>query len=383
MRRSVLVCGLVLASFGVVQSASAQHLYEYQEGVETRWASPENPQGEKGLGAQANAGRKGQAWIPIKPGESVTLAEVKESSGTVRRIWVTIYNRTPDMLRGLKIEMFWDGAAKPAVSAPLGDFFGVGLGETAAFESSLFSSPEGRSFNCFVPMPFRKGMKIVVANESSQEEPFFFYDVDYTLGDRHDANMLYFHAHWRRENPTTLQHDFEILPQIKGKGRFLGANLGVIPNTKAYSQTWWGEGEVKVYLDGDLEFPTLAGTGTEDYIGTGWSQGVYSNLYQGSPVADKERSRWCFYRYHVPDPVWFSKDVRVAIQQIGHVRPNVLKNSPATIYKTGPGLAPYDRATKSRIERQDDFSSCAYFYLDRPENGLPPIAPVAERIKGL
>lgn len=366
-----------------IAHASESSLYSYQEGLQTRWASPENPRGEKGRGAQSNGGRKGSAWITLKNGASVTLAEEQGVSGTVRRIWVTFYNRTPAALRGIRLEMFWDGAAAPAVSAPIGDFFGAGLGRMATFEAALFSSPEGRSFNCFVPMPFRKGMKIVAINESGQDEPFFFYDVDYTIGDRHGADMLYFHAHWRRENPTKLQRDFEILPHVQGKGRFLGVNMGVIVTTRTFSRTWWGEGEVKMYLDGDSEFPTLAGTGTEDYIGTGWSQGIYSSLYQGCPIADQERFRYCFYRHHVPDPVFFAREARVTIQQMGHVRANALKHTKGIIYKAGPGLVEYDRATKARIERQDDVSSCAYFYLDRPENGLPPLAPAAERIKGL
>src|SRR6266700_1049673 len=116
-----------------INEASAQSLYTVPTGVETRWASPENPGGEKGNGAQTNAGRKGRPAIPVKAGGQVTLAEVRGSSGTVRRIWATINDRSPAMLRGLKIEMFWDGSSKPAVSAPFGDFFGLGLGQMAPF----------------------------------------------------------------------------------------------------------------------------------------------------------------------------------------------------------------------------------------------------------
>src|SRR5215218_604718 len=192
----------------------AQSLYEMQD-LETRWASPENPTGEKGRAGTAAGGRKGSATIPIKAGASVVLAEAKNASGMVQRIWMTMPDRSPQMLRGLRLEMFWDGAATPAVSAPVGDFFGVGLGQMAQFESALFSNPEGRSLNCFVPMPFRTGMRIVMTNESGRDLPELFYDVDYTLGDRHPSNVLYFHAHWRRENPTTVKRDFEILPRVE------------------------------------------------------------------------------------------------------------------------------------------------------------------------
>jgi len=223
----------------------AQSLYTLPDGVETRWASFENPAGEKGKGGLTNGGRKGRAMMPIKAGEQVTLAEVTGSSGTIRRIWATTSDRSPAVLRGLKIEMFWDGAAKPAVSAPFGDFFGLGLGQMVAFQSALFASPEGKSFNCYIPMPFRTGMKIVVTNESGKDLALFFYDVDYTLGDKHDASVLYFHAHYRSENPTRLQQDFEILPRVVGKGRYVGATLCVQANTKLYRDRWWGEGEVK------------------------------------------------------------------------------------------------------------------------------------------
>jgi len=366
-------------------------LYVVPDGVETRWASAENPKGEKGAGGRENAGRKGRPALSIKDGESLTLAEVSGTSGTVRRIWVTINDRSPAMLRGLRLEAFWDGAETPAVSAPLGDFFGTGLGRMARFESALFGSPEGRSFNCRIPMPFRSGMLMVVTNESGRDLGSFFYDVDYTVGDD-NADALCFHAHWRRENPTTLQEDYEILPRVEGKGRFLGTNIGVIADTGRYFNTWWGEGEVKVYLDGDTDLPTLCGTGTEDYIGTGWGQGRYARMYQGCHVADHDNMQYCFYRYHVPDPVYFHRDARVTIQQIGAWAPGHIArfdHAGEPIYKTGPGREVVDFSRDADaprfglFEREDDCSSCAYFYLDRPENGLPELAPVEERTADL
>ena len=369
-----------------VQPIFAQTLFEMPEGVETRWASGENQTGEKGKGGQANGGRKGSATVPIKAGESRILAQSTGTSGTVRRIWMTFPDRSPQMLRSLRIEMFWDGAAKPAISAPIGDFFGIGLGRRVPFESVFFSDPEGKSFNCVVPMPFRTGMKIVVVNESKDDLGELFYDVDYTLGDKHPANMLYFHAHWRRENPTVIQKDYEILPKLTGKGRFLGTNIGVIVNSKEYFNTWWGEGEVKMYIDGDSQFPTIVGTGAEDYIGTAWGQGKFAHLYQGSPVADEGALRWCFYRYHVVDPVYFYRDIRITMQQIGYLAPHsrepLIYNN-RQLYEAGPGRVPKDLRKDGKFERSDDWSSTAYFYLDKTTNNLPPIDSVEKRTAGL
>lgn len=372
--------------FFVSYSVSAQTLYEMPQGVESRVASGENPTGEKGKGGQANAGRKGAATVPIKAGASRVLAQANGTSGTVRRIWMTFPDRSPQMLRSLKIEMYWDGAAKPAVSAPVGDFFGIGLGQKVQFESVFFSDPEGRSFNCTIPMPFKSGMKIVMTNESKDDLGELFYDVDYTLGDRHPVNTLYFHAFYRRENPTVLQKDYEILPQIVGRGRYLGTNIGVIVNTKEYFNTWWGEGEIKMYLDGDRNLPTIAGTGTEDYIGTAWGQGKFAHLYQGSPVADEKTMRWAFYRYHVVDPIYFYRDARITMQQIGylapHSREDIIKNK-RTLYRAGAGRVPMDLSKDGKFERSDDWSSCVYFYLDKPVSNLPPIDSVEKRIAGL
>jgi len=386
MRTFMFACGLLLSTATV---SAEESLFVVPDDVETRWASPENPRGERGKGAAANGGRKGSAFWPLKAGETRTLAEVKGRSGVVRRIWMTINDRSPRMLRGIRLEMYWDGASAPAVSVPVGDFFGTGLGRVVPFESEFFSSPEGRSFNANVPMPFRSGMRIVLINESGADQPQVFYDVDYTLGDTLPKNALYFHAVFRRESPTRLQQDYEILPRLNGRGRYLGTNVGVIVDGQRYGASWWGEGEVKIYLDGDRDLPTLSGTGTEDYIGTGYGQGAYSHRYQGAPIADHDRQRYAFYRYHVRDPVYFRQDIRVTLQQIGFIWSNDGKpEKPLVppIYKAGPGLEELDLTKLQQanlFERSDDFSSVAYFYLDRPANGLPPIPPVADRIKGL
>jgi hypothetical protein len=366
--------------------SGAQSLYEMQPGVHTRWASPENPTGARGAGARSNGGRKGSPTIAIPAGQSRVLAQETGTSGVVRRLWMTIPDRGPRMMRGLRIDMYWDGAATPAVSAPIGDFFGQGLGRMVTFESVFFSNPEGRSFNATIPMPFRTGMRIVMVNETGVDLPELFYDIDYTVGDRIPANALYFHAHYRRERNTRLQQDYEILPRITGRGRYLGVNIGVITDTATYHNTWWGEGEIKIYLDGDRELPTLAGTGTEDYVGTAWGQGAYSQMYQGSPIADDRAGMWAFYRYHVPDPVWFHRDIRVTMQQIGYLAPHsreAIVREGRPLYRAGPGRVPMDLSRDGKFERSDDWSSCAYFYLDRPGGVLGPIDPVAKRVEGL
>jgi hypothetical protein len=368
---------------------AAEELYIVPAGVETRWASPENPAGERGQGGRANGGRKGAAFFVLQAGESRTLAQVKAGSGVVRRLWMTLNDRSPKMLRGLRLEMYWDGAAQPAVSAPVGDFFGVGLGRIVPFESALFSSPEGRSFNASVPMPFRNGMRIVLTNDTDAPQPQVYYDIDYTLGDKLPAEALYFHAHFRRENPTTSQRDYEILPHVTGRGRYLGANLGVIVDGHRYGATWWGEGEVKIYVDGDRELPTLNGTGTEDYIGTGYGQGAYSHRFQGAPIADHEHQRYAFYRYHVNDPVYFQRDARVTIQQIGFLWSNdgtPEKPVAPPLYAAGAGRKELDLKKLPQVnlfERADDWSSCVYFYLDKPGGVLPQLEPATERLKGL
>jgi len=361
--------------------------------VETRWATAENLTAEKGAAARANAGRKGYPFFPLDAGEQKVIGEVRGHSGMIRWIYATVLDRSPKMLRGMRIDIYWDGASKPAVSAPLGDLFGLGLGMCVPFESAVNGSAEGKSFHLHVPMPFRKGFRAVITNETDQIQKVFAYAIEFTVGDEIPPEACYFHAHWRRENPTTFQRDYEILPRVEGRGRFLGSCCSVIANQADYLNLWWGEGEPKVYLDGDREYPTIAGSGTEDYFGSAWDfGGSYTQLYHGLPVCDMERMRFSMYRYHVPDPVYFHRDCRMTIQQMGswgpQTRPRLLAHG-KPVYKAGPGLVEDDirREDPQRLfglfERRDDWSSCAYFYLDRPENDLPPLPSWKERVAGL
>ena len=358
-------------------------MFQIPSGVRTVWANPENPTGEKGGAAKMKEGRKGApCLLHFMPGETRTLAQA-EGPGIIRHIWITIEKRDkPQTLKGYRLECFWDQSEKPAVSVPLGDFFCFNSAKMSAFESELFSSPEGRSFNCVIPMPFRNGMKITISNDTPTiEEVQLFYQIDYTLGDD-VSDACYFHAFYTREMNTVKRRDYVVLPKVEGTGRFLGASFGVIANP-LMMDSWWGEGEVKCYIDGDDAYPTLAGTGTEDYIGTGWGQGRFANRYQGCLYANEEEKRFSFYRFHVPDPVYFQNDLRVTIQQIGcseHADVVKMLDNGLAIAHTGGESVEYDCPGTIFDRFDDDWCSVAYFYLDRPESNLPPIPPYEERI---
>jgi len=378
-----------------------QEIFRKKSNIETRWASFENPGGTKGAGGQENQGAKGHAFDSVAPGETKVLLDV-QGCGTVHRIWLTLRQRQPADLRAFRLDMVWDGAEKTAVSVPLGDFFCAGLG-LVPFENELFASPEGQSFITTIPMPFRTAARITLTNESGEPIPHLFYDINYTLTDQHADDVLYFHAHWRRENPTTLGQDFEILPRVDGNGRFLGACFFVITDP-VYAGSWWGEGEVKLYLDGDRDYPTCVGTGTEDYIGTGWGQGKFAQRYQGSLIANNDKGWFSFYRLHIPDPVYFRQDCRVTMQQMGGTNQLTI----AKLEANGAVLQPVsidggdrkryhnlldentslvDSATEPadwcNFYRQDDWAAVAYFYLDRPGNNLPSLATVSTRVANL
>lgn len=406
---------LALLNFNLL--LSAQELYKAApSSSHTRWISPENPSGKKGNGGLANQGAKGSAFFTVKAGEKLVLMDVK-GAGIINRMWLSgTIPKSEEQRRLVKIDMYWDGKDKPAVSAPIGDFFGLGLGLSVPFENELFSNPEARSFNFTIPMPYRTGAKIVITNESSFHA-LVWYDINYTIMDIIPNDAMYFHTYWKRVEKTVIGEDYEVLPTVKGDGRFIGMNVGVIGDS-AYRNTWFGEGEVKIYLDDDKKYPTLAGTGTEDYIGTGWGQGAYQNRYQGSLVSDSKNDIYAFYRYHIPDPVYFHKNCKVTLQQIGNtniknIREMLSKGvnlKPVWVFKQGSssdifkltGDAPeqvllLDRKDISGINdkkldggnfggnfyRSDDVSSTAYFYLNKPTNNLPVLGDVSNRINGL
>lgn len=428
MKKSILYLTMIAALAGCNASSSQEagpadlwqigqekQLYKAPApGTHTRWVSPENPNGEVGQGGKKNKGGKGNAFYIIEPGAQQILLDHK-GAGIITRMWMSgTIGRSEEQRRMVRLDMYWDGAEKPAVSAPIGDFFGVGLGLNAAFDSELFSNPEGRSFNFRIPMPYRQSAKVVVTNESPYYV-LFWYDINYLEVPGHADDMMYFHAFWNRDLKTELGKDYEILPRVNGVGRYIGTNIGVIGDP-AYQGTWFGEGEVKIYLDGDNTLPTLVGTGTEDYIGSGWGQGAYYGQSQGSLISDNVNDIYAFYRYHIADPVYFHKDCRVTIQQMGATSAQRvkemaengadiqliamldLKGSPDILKITSPApehISLLDMEPVPRIQdldvrdkggyfyRRDDVSATAYFYLDKPSSNLPELPPLELRIKGM
>jgi hypothetical protein len=390
---------LFLLFFAAPVLVSGQALYSAPSGATSRVSSFENLNGLKGAGGKTNAGAKGAAFRSLAAGETCTLLDVHQA-GIIQRIWVTVNDRSPRMLRALRLRIYWDGSAKPAVDVPLGDFFCAGAGPVA-FESALFSDPEARSFSCFIPMPFATGAHVSLTNEGTTALDLLFFDIDFTSLKTPPANALYFHACWNRTKGEAPGTDAVLLPRVTSKGRFLGVSVAVRVDS-SYGNTWWGEGEFKCFLDGDSSHPSLNGTGAEDYIGTGWGEGTFAHQYTGCLVADGNK-QYAFYRFHIPDPIWFYRDCRITMQQIGGGYAGEVRRLQQTgarlqpISVSGPkgfiGLleAGTEPAVAAKADdhdwmnffRSDDYSATAYFYLDKPVSNLPPLAPIHDRLAGL
>jgi hypothetical protein len=336
-----------------------------------RTVSFENPTGAKGAAATAHGGRKGAPLRMLAPGERVVLADLK-GPGCVRHFWMTFPPLPPDEMRAPLLEVYYEGSAEPSVSAPCLDFFGCPLGRPVAFASQWNAAQEGRGFNSWLPMPFRRRMRVELANASARRFPLY-YQLAYTEGAvPADAGLL--HATFRRENPTQLQRDFTIASGLRGPGRFFGCNVGirVLPE-EGFS--WYGEGEVKIYSDGDCDHPTWCGTGLEDYVGSAWGMGAHATPLQGAPLVAQAPGAAMpefvsFYRWHEPDPIVFARELRVTLQQIGAVA--VSKGQGALRERlererrvAGGGWMQLGGPLEAFgiCERQDDVCATAFLYL--------------------
>jgi hypothetical protein len=339
--------------------------------VSTRSISPENRDGAPGGGARATEGTGaacardlGRGWkvspsVDVAAGTVLPMADI-QGPGRITHIWLTTHH---SHWRRMVLRAYWDDAVEPAVEVPLGDFFANGWGSFAQVSSQMVAANPNGGFNSYWPMPFRTGARLTVEN-LGEGPATLYYQVTYEVGpDTADEapSAGYLHAQYRRSNPLPERTTHVLLDGITGQGHYVGTYLAWGVN----SPGWWGEGEVKFYLDGDEEFPTICGTGTEDYFGGAWNfdlpgQGYtsFSTPYLGLPQVlrpdglYRSQQRFGMYRWHVPDPIHFASDLRVDIQALG--------------WQSGSRYLPL----------HDDIASTALFYLDRPSTHRPPFPHV-------
>lgn len=330
--------------------------------AESRSISAENFTGEKGKGGMATEGagkefarELGQGWkvspcVYIKPGDTITIAEI-DGPGIIKHIWMT--DNAPKN-RKLILRIYWEDNENPSVEAPLGDFFACAEHQTYAQLTSIpvCVNPK-RAFNCYWNMPFYKKCKITLENIYN-EDINVYYQIDYILTELPE-NSAYFHAQFRRINPLPYKSVYTILDNVQGNGQYVGTYLFWGVNNTG----WWGEGEVKFYLDGDEEFPTICGTGTEDYFCGSWNfdiGGKYQEFctpYSGLAKVIRpdglysSQQRFSMYRWHIQDPIYFKKDIKVTIQALGW------------------------RDKERYLPLQDDISSVAFWYQDSVCNTFP------------
>ena len=333
----------------------------------SRSISPENFTGEKGKGGMCpleqgsarhaardlGTGWKVNPFIVLQPGETFTIADI-EGSGIIEHIWLTPTGRW----RNTILRMYWDDQEQPSVECPVGDFFCMGWNEYAQLNSLAVCVNPGSAFNCYWPMPFRKRARMTLTNIA--EEPVtMYYQIDYALCEVAE-DEAYFHAQFRRVNPLPYKGVYTILDGVKGRGKYVGTYMAWGVNNRG----WWGEGEIKFYMDGDKEYPTICGTGTEDYFcgsynfedpHTHANDAAFSTPHAGlhqvitPDTLYSSQFRFGLYRWHITDPIYFEQDLKVTIQALG--------------WREGGRYLPL----------QDDIASVAYWYQTLPTADFPTL----------
>ncbi|MGQ9848701.1 MAG: glycoside hydrolase family 172 protein [Aggregatilineaceae bacterium] len=333
--------------------------------AQTRSISAENFAGEKGKGGMATEGTGAQAardlgrgWkvspcIHLAPRQTATLAAI-EGSGAIQHVWITV---APRWWRSLILRCYWDDEPEPSVEVPLGDFFCNGWCVRCNVSSLAVAVNPAGGFNAYWEMPFRRRARLTVENLTGEEIKGFFYQITYTLTEVPDE-VAYLHAQWRRSNPLPYKAVHTLVDGVQGWGHYVGTYLA----WGVHNNGWWGEGEIKFYLDGDDEFPTICGTGTEDYFGGAWNfehpagqYGIFCSPYSGLPqviLPDglyQSQQRFGMYRWHIMDPIRFERDLRVTIQALGW------------------------RSEGRYLPLQDDIASTVFWYQAEPHAPFPPL----------
>ena len=307
----------------------------------------------------------------IDPGATLTVFDV-DGPAVLTHMWFTLYDPEPYHLKKLVLRMYWDGEAMPSVETPLGDFFGLGLGDYHVWESELLSVANERALNCFFLMPFQRHARITVSNEGKQRVFSFYFNLDYRALSKLPAGTLYFHAQFRQAQPNPgwtnkwesngdpVVEDKKNLDgegnyvwmEAKGRGQFVGVAMSVLQNQDG----WWGEGDDMFFIDGESR-PSINGTGSEDYFlgAFDFGRSGFSYRLYGAPVKGEERagSRSSVYRFHLDSPIPFTKSIRATIEH-GHAN-----------------------------HRSDNYYSVAYWYQSEPHATFPPLAPAEARIPKL
>lgn len=332
----------------------------------TRSISPENPTGGKGQGARcewedgvakAAARDLGKGWkvnpyIVLQPGETREIARIEEP-GVIQHIWMTPTGKW----RNVILRFYWDGQEHPSVECPVGDFFCCGWQEYTPVSSLAVCVNPGSAFNCYWPMPFRRGCRITLENQA-EEAVNYYYQITYSLTEVPDE-CAYFHAQFRRVNPLPYKQVYTILDNVRGRGHYVGTYLA----WGVHNNGWWGEGEIKFYLDGDTEYPTICGTGTEDYFCGSYNFEdpvthdrylPYTTPYAGfheirQDTLYRSQKRFGMYRWHLADPIRFERELRITMQALG--------------WREGGRYLPL----------QDDIASVAYWYQTLPTEEFPPL----------
>ena len=366
---NIVAVGLMAAAHALASAQTAYdglgngigNLYKLSN-AKTFSIGPENLTGEKGKGGMASTGSAseasrdlGQGWkvnpfIVINPGQNFTLGEIN-GAGAIQHIWMTpTGNWRLSILR-----MYWDDEKEPSVEVPLGDFFAMGWGKYARLSSLAICVNPGSAFNSYWSMPFRRKARITIENLDDQPV-VLYYQVDYSLASV-PKDAAYFHAQFRRVNPLPFKQVYTIVDGIHGKGQYVGTYMAV----GVHNNGWWGEGEIKFYMDGDKEFPTINGTGTEDYFNGSYDfdnpetkqYEEFTTPYSGLVQVIKpdghyqSQQRFGLYRWHIVDPIRFDSELRVTIQALGW------------------------RANRKYLPLTDDISSVAFWYQTEPHAAFP------------
>ena len=330
--------------------------------AKTRSISPENFTGEKGKGGMSvegpakncardlGVGWKISPFVKIASGQTFTMAEI-DGPGAIQQIWMT----PTGTWRFSILRVFWDDEETPSIECPVGDFFGMGWGKYAPLNSIPVCVNPGSAFNCYWEMPFRKKCKITLEN-ISDDEMVLYYQINYTLTEVPE-DCAYFHAQFRRANPLGYKENYVLLDGVQGQGQFVGTYMAWGVNNTG----WWGEGEIKFFLDGDTDFPTICGTGTEDYFcgsynfDVGGQYAEFSTPFAGlhqvirGDAAYQSQRRFGMYRWHVMDPVRFEKDLKITMQALGW------------------------RSKGRYLPLQDDIASVAFWYQQEPHASFPAL----------